>query len=1132
MAPGLYFKLTLSIKCQIVLPSIKFKADAPPDHNTVGAPDFPILLNGEGNLNIMRKKFLAALGGMALWAAGMSAAPNIQGDIYGYIGFIDYDEPAGLYHFTNDGFKLMWECPMYIDKFDYSMLSNGWYYNEKIYGFCLETANGGAATSYYFSEIDFETGALINFKWIDAAEDGTGYFYLASFDPENELIYGFYNRGDSYYWSSAPLNDPSRVSVISSRLSQEQQCISLCYNGVDGYFYAVTKDSKFIRIEPSTGAQTEISSVPFANNDPNYVTGLVYSPKDECFIWNSNLTNYDSFLYTITPEGQFDLWQTLKYEEVMFLTTTDEVNVEPDQPNKPSIEGVTFSNGALTGTLNVGIPTTLYDGTPMSGNVTYNVSINEIPYTSGSATPGQTVNIPVAVDENGTYSFRVYVSYNGKDSYSIKKTFYIGNDTPKAPEKVSLGDSGISWTPVTEGQHGGYLDLQLLTYKVYMNGSLLTETTETSYPYELPTTGPMQPYIASVVAVCNGLTSPATKSNMVPAGAPLELPIVMFPTEQEAQYFTVVDANDDGVSFYITTEDNGYGGMVIDAANGETEDDYVFMPFVKLDDVNSIYSFSVQATGRSALYPDRFEAVLATAPDPSAVIETIIGNTRVQANDILNITYKTYSGEFQIPEPGIYYVGVHCNSNNANHNGIVLRNFSLTNNNISNSSPAAPSDVVIKAGEKGALEAVATFTMPTTTHAGDALPADTKLKATVSNGTYSATADGVPGQEMSITVQASQGDNDVAVTITDENGYNSTSVVQTIYCGVAPPADPVNLKMDVAPDMMSAVLSWDLVTTSSVEGGYVDPSEVYYTVYIGLTTSGYNYWEVYETEIYGTSYVITLDEGAEMKEYYFTVQAVNAAGYSENFDRTYTEGYMGQPYDLPFYEDFDELNSGDDWYTSPWLVYTQHGYAANFDTYNLSSVSTIRERSVVVAARGNRNNVQALMSMPRFTTENMSEAKMYVDLLEGEGTGKLTLYAEIYGTDQKIEIGSHYVNTGEQRIETVEFELPRELLHQPWVHVFYLADLEKSLDVVAISAVEILGGKDGVSTITGSHARISGAAGCITIDGAAGENIVINTLDGKTVKAFKAADDHSVVYLTPGFYIVRAGKFARKVVVK
>ena len=64
------------------------------------------------------------------------------------------------------------------------------------------------------------------------------------------------------------------------------------------------------------------------------------------------------------------------------------------------------------------------------------------------------------------------------------------------------------------------------------------------------------------------------------------------------------------------------------------------------------------------------------------------------------------------------------------------------------------------------------------------------------------------------------------------------------------------------------------------------------------------------------------------------------------------------------------------------------------------------------------------------------------------------------------------------------------------------------------------------------NTKISGDTGCITINDAPGENVVIKTLDCKTVKTFKAADDHTVVYLTPGFYIVRAGSVARKVVVK
>lgn len=1080
----------------------------------------------------MRKKLLASLFGLALFAGGAAAAPTVQGDIYGYIGFIDNNEPAGLYHFTNDGFSLLWKCPMYIDRFDYSMLSNGWYFDEKVYGFCLETADGGAASSYYFAEIDFETGQLLSYKWIDSDADGTGYFYLASFDTDNELIYGFYNSGGSYYWGSASMSEPSRVTRISSRLSQAQQCISLCYNALDGYFYAITKDSKFVQIEPTTGAQTEISSIPFADNDPNYVTGMVYSPKDGCFIWNSNLVNWDSFLYTISPEGEFDLWQKLKYEEVMFLVTTDEVNVEPDQPNKPEIEGISFSKGSLTGSVDVKLPSTLYDGTAITGDVTYYLSVNETPYTSGTGAPGASVAIPVAVDGNGTYSFRVYVSYAGKDGYSVKKTFYVGNDTPLAPAKVTLTDQAISWTPVTEGVHGGYVDLELLSYRVMINGELLTETSDTSFAHALPTTGPMKPYTATVYAVCNGLTSAPAESNMVPAGAPLDLPIVMFPTEEEADLFTVVDANDDGVSFYITTEQNGYGGMVIDAANGETEDDYVFMPLVELKDAAAIYSFSVQATGRSAMYPDRFQAVLATAPDPECVIDTIIGNTRVQASDILNITYKTYSGEFTIPEPGKYYVGVHCNSNNVNHNGIVLRNFSLTNNNIAASSPAAPDDVVVTPGAEGALTATATFTMPTTNHDGEALPADVKLKATVANGNYSASEEGLPGEKMSITVEASQGENDIAVYITDADGFNSTSVVTTVYCGVAAPADPVNLRMDVAPDMMSAVLSWDPVTTSSIEGAYVDPAGVTYTVYIGVRAEGYNYWEVYQTGIIANSYEIVLDEGAEMNEYYFTVQAVNDAGYSENFDRTYISGFMGEPYDLPFYEDFEELSTGSEWYTSPWLVYTQGGYTAAFDTYNLGSISSVKERTVVVAARGNSNGAQALMSMPRFTTQDVTEATMYLDLLQGEGTGKLTLLAEIYGSDERIEVGTSYVNTGDQRIETVEFPLPATLLAQPWVQIYYLATLEESLDIVAVSAVEILGSRDAVETVAGSDIAITGVTGGVLVTGAAGESVSVSTIDGATVRAFRAAGDDVFVGLAPGFYVVRAGTATAKVLVK
>lgn len=1048
------------------------------------------------------------------------------GKLYGYIGMIDQNTPAGLYEFSADGYKLFWRDPMFVDDYEYIMFDDAWYADGKVCGYALDTFSG----AYYYAQVDFDSGKLIGRP--QYLPTNNGYFKLAKLNTTDGYIYGYVTDDDeNLFWGRANPSSPGVIEKLAT-LSASQGCYSLCYNPVEQTFIGVSVGQKFVSIDATDGSQTVISEVPNASRfDKDYITGLVYSPKDHSYFWNANLLDWSSKIYNISTEGEFTLWTELDKEEVLYFITPDEVSVDPDQPETPSIVSTAFSNGSLSGKLNFTMPEYYADGRDLPENVSWTLKINDEVYKTGSAKPGATVSADITVPSNGTYTFSVFASVDGVEGAAARTKVYVGNDTPLAPQTVDLTLTGITWQPVTAGEHKGYVDTSKISYSVYMNGTLLGTTQGTSYSYNLPVKGEIKQYTATVIAECNGLKSEASKSNTVASGGPLPLPIKMTPTEEEFKQLTIYDANHDGVEWYFTTPETGYGGMVIDYSIDPDSpmDDFIFLPRVRFDDPNVFYSFSFEVMERSLIYEREFvEVWLATSPDSNGLVKRVLKKTKVNSNK-----FYPLSCEFDVETAGEYYIGIRCVSN-GDQNGIVVRNFELTDNNIISDSPGTAQNLTLTAGAEGVLNVTVAFDMPTKTFGGEDLKSDALLTATVTNGEFKATVTGTPGTHLSTVIQAVQGINTVGVVISDVNGYNSASVFDEVYCGVAIPADPENVKLTASADMMSALLSWDPVTKPYQDSGYLDPKEVSYTIYTYVRTPYGNYWEPYLEGVKGTSLTIYMNPDTEMNEYAYGVEAVNAAGSTGNYP--YASAYLGTPYDLPYYEDFEELNFEDTMVTTPWLTYASYGdtdYNASFDTWWLSEVSKAfpGDYSVVVGVIPDEPNAKALVAMPRITTADMLNASLILDVLQGQGTGSITVKALVYGSDDFIEIGKIYNPQGQQTLTSVTLPFPDKLLNQQWVGIYFESETKTADDVVAISVVEITG-KSGVESIGIDDVRISGAIGCVNFSNLNCQQISVFTLDGKTVVSRKAVAESETFTLQPGVYICRAGSKAKKVMVK
>lgn len=80
------------------------------------------------------------------------------------------------------------------------------------------------------------------------------------------------------------------------------------------------------------------------------------------------------------------------------------------------------------------------------------------------------------VKENEQYSYKVICNGTAGSNYGVSKSVYVGADIPNEPLNLQAtlledGTVGLQWEAPTTGYNGGYVDVENLTYTVYMTKS-------------------------------------------------------------------------------------------------------------------------------------------------------------------------------------------------------------------------------------------------------------------------------------------------------------------------------------------------------------------------------------------------------------------------------------------------------------------------------------------------------------------------------------------------------------------------------------------------------------------------------------------------------------------------------------
>lgn len=1032
-----------------------------------------------------------AIFGNLIWTEDATALP----------GYYEFDGAAATLKWSNDDV-------------------NGGQFSYDADAECLKGYNVSSAWGMLFGVDYFEcdplTGDIITLESQDLSANYS--YFEVSVLADDGCFYGYGLCDGKHGFIKTSADDPFSYELIADM----DYFTGICYNPQKGFFVAVGETGNLMEIGKDGSIRVVGSVLTDIPDFYPYLGGMVYNPGSNLYYWNAQLKN-GSAMYTINPDNyaMTNLGYFPTSEEYLSLVTTD-VNSIPGQPAAPEAGAVSFNKAELMGTVSFTLPSKYKDGTPIESRVRYIAYLNGDVYTSGSQKAGAEIAVPYIVPTDGLYTFGLVAEVDGVSSKMVSLHSYVGNDQPLNPTNVVLSAESLTWDAVPtgyEGVHGGWVQPGKVTYTVLVNGIEKTSgLTECSCNPGIDTDALIEAYTATVIAVCNGQTSANGVSNSIVTGSPYTLPATFEPTPDQFDVSTVYDGNG-RKGFTLEKDASGYYVQCGYTTTADiTMDAWYFLPPVTIDDADKYYSFEVEAALCSPDYTDEaFEVLVCNEPTPAGVVGVVMDETIPESTDF-SLAYTTFS----VRQPGTYYLAFHCISA-GDQFGIRARNFSISDNNITDLSPARASYVTAAELTKGDLVAAVGFKFPTTDLAGNPLAEGTELNATISTSIDDVTISGKAGETVSgLKMMTLQGMNTITVVVSDpETGFNSPKATTEVYTGVTVPALPKQLRGKSSEDNMSIILSWDPVTTPEDPDGIIDPAKVQYVIYEYIESVFGSEWSpiAYTSD---TTYVYSVAEGSPQSYMPIGVGSMNAAGANDQL--IYFQGNIGTPYALPMTEVFNP----DGFKTQPWIIGTFDNVAQ--PEWNVRYMKDLYEGEDggFLAAMGKAGAAGYLM-MPRFSSFGET-VRVTFDICAEFDLPKISIIGETFDSGE-CNLGTLSVEKG-TGFRKAYIDLPAELLNKNWVQLYIIVEFTTADEILAISNISVDNTSGVRSILSGNDIRISAEKGRINVSGLDGHDVVVSTLDGKVAAKKPNAKGNASFILDKGIYVVNAADRNAKVMVK
>ncbi len=821
--------------------------------------------------------------------------------------------------------------------------------------------------------------------------------YGMAIDPSGKFIYTI-SQVDYEPWIVTIDIDSLEISNIA-QLPGYLYYMGMCLDHDGNVLTLNGTDMGIYRTDIGSGETVMVSQIETLESP----LGLTADPRSGLIYMVCAAEDWFTHVYSIDAEtgNQTDLGPTPNGEYITGLYMPGCDNNAPD-----ALSDISFAYsapGSSEATISFTMPSFTYGGGSL-GEVSALLILDGVEETL-SASPAETVTVNKSL-EAGNHTVQLFAVNEAGRSPERRFTTFTGLDTPAAVDNLTftISDSGVaslSWDAPQKSQNGGDFDRDALAYTVIREPNSVTvadhikttefsETLSDAFAY----------YSYRVIAYTGENAGGEARTEQIRWGE-IDVPPFTedFENWESFDRFTTFTSLDDGFGW------NGSNGNALCMPNSATDADYyLFTPQIRLEGGHA-YTLSfdtyIYAYDRQS---GLMEVELVTAPEP--------GNS----NGILSEKLVVPAGngafyyDFLIPSDGVYYISFR-NVTPAGGPQIQLDNISMRPCGTP-SAPAAAESVTVLAGAQGAPSVTVSGMAPVTTLDGTPLIGIDYIEIRREGSDVTEQLTGIaPGQTFE------WADSDVpsgmmtyAVTAYS-NDLEGMCCHASAYVGIDTPASVGSLKVHQY-EPCKAHIEWTAPSTEGLNGGYIDLSDVTYTVSRQDDLDGY-YIPVLASEL---GECVFSDESYELPEgetqhvVRYLVKAVNSTGESASSSVIVT---LGTPYEMPLRESMTEGNfTSDGWCVTST---TGHGSWQPVTGDNMAVQANDGDNGMLMFTNNGWTPGSAVIRSPRISVSGLDNAGVAFFMWHGndvEPEDAIMTLKVMVDDNEPVEIGTVSYNDG------------------------------------------------------------------------------------------------------------------------
>ncbi len=820
-----------------------------------------------------------------------------------------------------------WACDTLVSNDDlspYSALTEGY-----IYSYRPVTNAAGAITAAEITKFSKQTMQQVGEKWTVSSDGQSGIpFRGLCFDDKNRVAYcvsmgNTVNNVQPYYLNI--------VDTISGKLRRVGELCHYNRNDqydnvnpgelftIDGQLYALLRNGGreslwLAKVNPLDATYTFMADIE-GTKAGVYGQPMTWDAEAGVFYLNYYDFEQGTVYFSLRPADILNpVGGVVKTTRLLnaptgfnwFYIHPEALPARGRQLAAVSDLSISSDDDGMLLTLNLTTPATLADGSAATGLLDVKLYIDnveaelfDLPAQVGY---GQQLSMMADVTP-GLHMLRLELrpQAQGVEPLLCTQMLVCGKDVPAAPTalKVSVNTQNvatITWTAPTTGQYqdfGGQYEGGTLTYRVVRNpdGVVVAEnsTSRRVQDKALPEELAYYSYTVTAITADGRMGAPATTDQFT-AGTYMALPYDNdLESYNQTLGWTVINTNNDGTLAtwqWNLYSHNFYGK---NGSNTSRNDDWLISPPFRMQK-GKLYEFRAKLSGGSNL--DFYLGTSQSVKGMTKLISQLCPDHHMQ-----NEPYSV----FVTPDAdGTYYFGLR---------DYVFGEYTWWVDDVyvgevsDFAAPAQPADVVYQPADKGELSATVTLTAPATTIGGEALASlsSVKVYSTPDGRLLGQSTSVQPGKAVTISVPAHQGFNYVRVVAENAQGQGWPVMVRAFAGQDVPVMDHVRMLWS-EDDEGSVLLTYDVKPVGQ-NGGYIDPTQLKYTVYQHFDS--YPNYRPVASELTETEIEVQMIDPTRtgQNQYILAVSATSVEGESELKP---VGVVLGKPYTLPYTEPFDK----------------------------------------------------------------------------------------------------------------------------------------------------------------------------------------------------------------------------------